>query len=80
MMQELNGAIAAYGLPPVHRGVGWISSLIYQYGNEEQRNKYLPKLASGEWLAASDSPNPTHGSDPSSMPFSSNIKDAGGPR
>ncbi|HMW27031.1 MAG TPA: acyl-CoA dehydrogenase family protein, partial [Ferruginibacter sp.] len=23
---------------------------IYQYGNEEQRNKYLPKLASGEWL------------------------------
>jgi glutaryl-CoA dehydrogenase len=23
---------------------------IYAYGNEEQRNKYLPKLASGEWL------------------------------
>ena len=23
---------------------------IYQYGSEEQRNKYLPKLASGEWL------------------------------
>ena len=25
---------------------------IYAYGNEAQRNKYLPKLASGEWLAA----------------------------
>ena len=23
---------------------------IYQFGNEQQRNKYLPKLASGEWL------------------------------
>ncbi len=48
---------------------------IYQYGNEEQRNKYLPKLASGEWLGCFGLTEPNHGSDPSSM--LSNIKDAG---
>ncbi len=48
---------------------------IYQYGNEEQRNKYLPKLASGEWLGCFGLTEPNHGSDPSSM--LTNIKDAG---
>ncbi len=48
---------------------------IYQYGNEEQRKKYLPKLASGEWLGCFGLTEPNHGSDPSSM--LSNIKDAG---
>jgi glutaryl-CoA dehydrogenase len=48
---------------------------IYQYGNEEQRNKYLPKLASGEWLGCFGLTEPDHGSDPSSM--LTNIKDAG---
>lgn len=48
---------------------------IYQYGNEEQRNKYLPKLASGEWLGCFGLTEPNHGSDPNSM--LSNIKDAG---
>ncbi len=49
---------------------------IYQYGSEEQRNKYLPKLASGEWLGCFGLTEPNHGSDPSSM--LTNIKDAGG--
>ena len=40
---------------------------IYQYGSEEQRNKYLPKLASGEWLGCFGLTEPDHGSDPSSM-------------
>lgn len=40
---------------------------IYQYGNEEQRKKYLPKLASGEWLGCFGLTEPDHGSDPSSM-------------
>ncbi|HLK28658.1 MAG TPA: acyl-CoA dehydrogenase family protein [Puia sp.] len=40
---------------------------IYQYGNEEQRKKYLPKLASGEWLGCFGLTEPNHGSDPSSM-------------
>src|SRR5664279_2725676 len=40
---------------------------IYAYGNEEQRNKYLPKLASGEWLGCFGLTEPNYGSDPSSM-------------
>ncbi len=48
---------------------------IYAYGNEEQRKKYLPKLASGEWLGCFGLTEPNHGSDPSSM--LTNIKDAG---
>ncbi len=48
---------------------------IYAYGSEEQRNKYLPKLASGEWLGCFGLTEPDHGSDPSSMV--TNFKDAG---
>lgn len=48
---------------------------IYQYGNEEQRNKYLPKLASGEWLGCFGLTEPNAGSDPSSM--LTNFKDNG---
>jgi len=48
---------------------------IFQYGNEAQRKKFLPKLASGEWLGCFGLTEPNHGSDPSSM--LSNIKDAG---
>lgn len=48
---------------------------IYAYGTEEQRNKYLPKLASGEWLGCFGLTEPNHGSDPSSM--LSNFKDQG---
>ena len=48
---------------------------IYQYGSEAQRNKYLPKLASGEWLGCFGLTEPNHGSDPSRM--LTNIKDAG---
>lgn len=47
---------------------------IYQYGSEEQRKKYLPKLASGEWLGCFGLTEPNHGSDPSSM--LTNFKDA----
>lgn len=48
---------------------------IYEYGSEEQRKKYLPKLASGEWLGCFGLTEPDHGSDPSSM--ITNIKDKG---
>jgi glutaryl-CoA dehydrogenase len=48
---------------------------IYEYGSEEQRKKYLPKLASGEWLGCFGLTEPNHGSDPSGM--LTNIKDAG---
>jgi glutaryl-CoA dehydrogenase len=48
---------------------------IYQYGSEEQRMKYLPKLASGEWLGCFGLTEPNHGSDPGGM--LTNFKDAG---
>ncbi len=40
---------------------------IYTYGTEEQRRKYLPKLASGEWIGCFGLTEPNHGSDPASM-------------
>ncbi|MBL8080607.1 MAG: acyl-CoA dehydrogenase [Anaerolineales bacterium] len=40
---------------------------IYTYGTEEQRKKYLPKLASGEWIGCFGLTEPNHGSDPASM-------------
>lgn len=48
---------------------------IYEYGSEEQRKKYLPKLASGEWLGCFGLTEPDHGSNPAGM--LTNIKDAG---
>ncbi|MEN9382290.1 MAG: hypothetical protein RI940_1173 [Bacteroidota bacterium] len=48
---------------------------IYTYGSEEQKKKYLPKLASGEWLGCFGLTEPNHGSDPGGM--LTNIKDAG---
>jgi glutaryl-CoA dehydrogenase len=40
---------------------------IYAYGSEEQREKYLPKLATGEWVGCFGLTEPDHGSDPGSM-------------
>jgi glutaryl-CoA dehydrogenase len=40
---------------------------IYAYGSEAQRKKYLPKLASGEWIGCFGLTEPDHGSDPGSM-------------
>jgi glutaryl-CoA dehydrogenase len=48
---------------------------IAAYGTEEQKRKYLPKLASGEWLGCFGLTEPDHGSNPAGM--LSNIKDAG---
>ncbi len=40
---------------------------IFTYGTEEQRRKYLPRLASGEWVGCFGLTEPNHGSDPGSM-------------
>ena len=40
---------------------------IYEFGSEAQRQKYLPKLASGEWVGCFGLTEPDHGSDPGSM-------------
>ncbi|NRD21881.1 acyl-CoA dehydrogenase family protein [Winogradskyella litoriviva] len=48
---------------------------IWKYGNEEQRKKYLPKLASGEWVGSFGLTEPDHGSNPGGM--TTNFKDMG---
>jgi glutaryl-CoA dehydrogenase len=48
---------------------------IYKYGSEEQRRKYLPKLATGELMGCFGLTEPDSGSDPGSM--ITNIKDKG---
>ena len=40
---------------------------IYAYGTEAQRMKYLPKLASGEWIGCFGLTEPDAGSDPAGM-------------
>ena len=40
---------------------------IYDFGTEAQRRRYLPKLASGEWVGCFGLTEPDHGSDPGSM-------------
>jgi glutaryl-CoA dehydrogenase len=40
---------------------------IHAYGSEDQRQKYLPRLASGEWVGCFGLTEPDHGSDPASM-------------
>lgn len=48
---------------------------IYAYGSEAQKQKYLPKLAGGEWLGCFGLTEPDHGSDPAGM--LTNTRDAG---
>ncbi len=40
---------------------------IHEFGSEAQKQKYLPKLASGEWIGCFGLTEPDHGSDPGSM-------------
>jgi len=48
---------------------------IWKYGNEEQRMKYLPKLATGEFIGCFGLTEPDHGSNPGGM--TTNFKDMG---
>ena len=48
---------------------------IWKYGSQEQREKYLPKLASGEFMGAFGLTEPDHGSNPGGM--TTNFKDMG---
>ncbi|NVO57422.1 acyl-CoA dehydrogenase [Rhodobacteraceae bacterium B1Z28] len=50
---------------------------IYAYGTEEQRQKYLPKLASGEWIGCFGLTEPDAGSDPGSMKTTAKKTDGG---
>ncbi len=50
---------------------------IHAYGSEEQRNRYLPKLASGEWIGCFGLTEPDAGSDPGGMKTTARKTDGG---
>ena len=50
---------------------------IYAYGTEPQREKYLPRLATGEWIGCFGLTEPDHGSDPGSMVTRAETVDGG---
>ena len=52
---------------------------IFAYGNQAQRDKYLPRLATGEWVGCFGLTEPDHGSDPGGMTTRA-VKVAGGYR
>jgi alkylation response protein AidB-like acyl-CoA dehydrogenase len=62
----------AYG---AHTGIGTLP-LLY-YGNEEQKKKYIPKLASGEWKAAYCLTEPSSGSDANSGKTKADLSEDG---
>ena len=50
---------------------------IYEFGSEAQKKKYLPKLATGEWIGCFGLTEPNHGSDPGSMVTRAKSADGG---
>lgn len=50
---------------------------IYEFGTEDQKQKYLPKLAKGEWVGCFGLTEPNHGSDPGSMETKAKKVDGG---
>ena len=53
------------GIMSVHNSVGYMP--IYRFGSEEQKRRFLPRMASGEWLAAFCLTEPQAGSDASNL-------------
>ncbi len=66
IMQELE-----FGDSAIRSAASVQSSLvmfpIYTFGSEEQKRKFLPKLATGEWIGSFGLTEPNHGSDPAGM-------------
>jgi len=69
----VSGSVAtAYG---AHTGIAILP--IYLFGNEDQKQKYLPKLASGEWFGSYCLTEPTAGSDANSGKTKAELSDDG---
>ncbi|MCW5575512.1 MAG: acyl-CoA dehydrogenase [Burkholderiales bacterium] len=66
IMRELERVDTAFRSAVGVQG-GLAMTPIYAYGSEEQRQKYLPKMAAGELLGCFGLTEPDHGSDPGSM-------------
>ena len=56
-------------------GIQMLAPVLLAFGTEAQKQKYLPKLATGEWIGCFGLTEPDHGSNPSGM--LTNIKEAG---
>jgi alkylation response protein AidB-like acyl-CoA dehydrogenase len=66
IVEEISRADGSLGLTVAsHNGLG--SSHIARFGNEQQRRRYLPKLATGEWLGAWALTEPGSGSDAAAL-------------
>jgi acyl-CoA dehydrogenase len=56
----------------VHTGIGCVG--LVKFGNDEQKKKYLPKMASGEWIGSFALTEPNAGSDAGAMTSSAVLK------
>lgn len=65
-VEELSGYVQRPGVI-VSAHTSLCASPIYEFGNEEQRKKYLPKLCSGEWIGAFGLTEPNAGTDASAQ-------------
>jgi glutaryl-CoA dehydrogenase len=76
IMRELERVDTAFRSAVGVQG-GLAMTPIYAYGTEEQRQKYLPKMATGEILGCFGLTEPDHGSDPGSMKTRARTVDGG---
>ncbi|MHC4778313.1 MAG: acyl-CoA dehydrogenase family protein [Planctomycetota bacterium] len=71
ILEEVNRACASTGVTlSVHNSL--VCAALVLFGNDDQKKKYLPKLASGEWLGAYALTEPEAGSDAASIALSAN--------
>lgn len=76
LVSEVAGAGFSFAVAlSAHTGIGTLP--ILYYGNEEQKKKYIPKLASGEWKAAYCLTEPGSGSDANSGKTKASLTDDG---
>ena len=76
LVAEATGAGNSFSVAlSAHTGIGTLP--ILYYGNEEQKSKYLPKLASGEWKAAYCLTEPDSGSDANAAKTKAILNNAG---
>jgi len=76
LVAEATGAGNSFSVAlSAHTGIGTLP--IVYYGNEEQKTKYLPKLASGEWKAAYCLTEPDSGSDANSAKTKARLSEDG---
>ena len=72
-VEELSRVCATTGVI-VSAHTSLCASPIYEFGNEEQRKKYLPKLCSGEWIGAFGLTEPSAGTDASAQQTTAVLK------